>query len=122
MLYVVRWYLSDKVASLGALCPACGFEHRFNVDLENHGKWNEGSPVWDFDGNYDSPTFSPSMLHYGNERLGHPRCHSYLEAGVWRFLSDCEHEMAGQTVPMIPADPEMTWRQRHGWPEESEGS
>lgn len=29
-------------------------------------------------------------------------CHSFLKAGVWQFLSDCTHAMAGQSVPAVP--------------------
>jgi len=32
---------------------------------------------------------------------GEIRCHSYLRAGVWEFLADCTHTMAGQQVPMV---------------------
>lgn len=54
-------------------------------------------PSWTFDGNTDCPTLSPSILTQG----GYGRCHSYLENGVFRFLDDCDHSLAGQTnVPM----------------------
>lgn len=106
-----------EVAHLAALCPACGFEHEFRVDLTGNGIWQRnGGDVWTFDGDWDKPTFHPSMganLH--NYESRHPRCHSYLENGRWRFLSDCSHELAGQTVDMVPPDPGMTWQQRHGW-------
>lgn len=108
------------VGGLGALCPACGHEHEFRVDLTGHGRWGD-TGVWSFDGNYDSPTFSPSMgvnLHGSMNSLNHPRCHSFLENGHWRFLGDCEHHLANQTVPMIPPDPEMDWYKRHGWPDD----
>lgn len=29
-------------------------------------------------------------------------CHSFLQEGVWQFLGDCAHSMAGQQVPMVP--------------------
>lgn len=29
-------------------------------------------------------------------------CHSFLREGVWEFLSDSAHALAGQTVPMVP--------------------
>ena len=126
MLRVTYWWSnpaegshSETIASLDALCPACGFEHAFRVDLEGHGKWTRqtGEPdVWTFDGNWDAPTFQPSMLSHANPAMGHPVCHSFVENGERRYLSDCTHEMVGQTVPMIPPDPSMTWKQRHGWP------
>ena len=103
------------VASLAALCPACGFEHSFRVDLEGHGHY-ESMSIWSFNGDYERPTFSPSMgfnLHSQVEH--HPRCHSFLRDGVWQFLGDCTHEMANQHVPMIPPDPDATFERRHGW-------
>lgn len=105
---------TGALAHLDALCPACGFEHSFRVDLEGHG--NYGNDVWTFNGDYDKPTFSPSMganLHGTQEH--HPRCHSFLREGVWQFLGDCTHEMAGQHVPMIPPEPDATFEKRHGW-------
>ena len=119
MLRETFWYSGDpdpQVASLSALCPACGFEHGFNVDLVGHGKWSADSPVWSFDGNYDLPTFSPSMLANRDKLYEHhPVCHSFLRAGVWEFLGDCTHEMAGQNVPMIPPEEGASFNRRHGW-------
>ena len=118
MLREVYWYSGvdpDErvVAHLDALCPACGFEHSFRVDLDGHGKHTS---VWEFNGDYDSPTFSPSMLA-NKDRMQehHPICHSFLRDGIWQFLGDCTHEMAGQHVPMIPPDPDATFEKRHGW-------
>ena len=101
------------VASLDALCPACGFEHSFRVDREGHGKWDS---VWEFNGDYEKPTFNPSMganLHRQEEH--HPICHSFLRDGIWQFLADCTHAMANQHVPMIPPDPDAGFERRHGW-------
>lgn len=102
------------VASLSALCPACGFEHTFRVDLDGHGNYE--SDVWSFNGDYDKPTFSPSMGSNTHKLYDHhPICHSFLREGVWEFLGDCTHEMANQHVPMIPPDPDATFQKRHGW-------
>ena len=104
---------AQMVGTLSALCPACGFEHSFRVDLEGHGHWDD---AWSFDGNYDSPTFSPSMgANLRRQEEHHPRCHSFVKAGVWQFLKDCTHEMAGQHVPMVPPDPDATFEKQHGW-------
>ena len=101
------------IANLSALCPACGFEHSFRVDLDGHGKWES---VWKFDGNYDSPTFNPSMgANLLRMEEHHPICHSFLRDGVWQFLGDCTHAMANQNVPMIPPDPDFTFQMQHGW-------
>jgi len=89
-------------------CPGCG---------ENHAPTNK----WSFNGDYEKPTFSPSILvtsgHYSPHHKGggcwcnwnktHPgepqpfkctRCHSFVTDGKIQFLSDCTHELAGQTV------------------------
>ena len=44
-------------------------------------------------------TVSPSILvtKPGDDSF---RCHSFLRAGVWEFLSDSLHGLAGQHVPM----------------------
>ena len=120
MLRIVNFHGDEGyIAYLAALCPACNLEHEFRVDLEEHGKWkNEfgDKDVWEFNGNYDSPTFSPSMLaNKNNFDVYKPICHSIVKNGVWEFLDDCTHEMAGQDVPMIPPDPDMSWKKRNGW-------
>lgn len=97
---------------LGFWCPGC--EHMHVV--------NSG---WTFNGNYDKPTFSPSVLvtggHYSPQWQGpncwcnwsarYPdkptsfkceRCHSFVEGGHIQFLSDCTHALAGQTVELQP--------------------
>ena len=53
---------------------------------------------WKWDGNLETPTLEPSILTWG---ANDSRCHSYLRNGVWEFLSDCTHSLAGQHVPMM---------------------
>ena len=101
------------IASLDALCPACGFEHSFSVDLEGHGL--HVGDTWSFEGDYENPTFSPSMLSNRDKDDKHkPICHSFLKNGVWEYLKDCTHEMAGKHISMIPIDPDMSFERRHG--------
>lgn len=52
-------------------------------------------PSWTFDGNLELPTLLPSILSR-NPFI----CHSFLNAGVFEFLSDSEHPLAGQKVPI----------------------
>jgi len=97
-----REFKSDgqHVAAWYVYCPACESAHQFIVE-------NEAAPkdVWMFDGNEEAPTFDPSYMSDGrwwvNEAWEPRICHSYLRAGVWEYLSDCTHDMAGQKVPMI---------------------
>lgn len=96
-------------------CPGCDTAHAIRT----------GANGWTFNGDYDRPTFTPSVLvtsgHYlhgdepGNcycdfaER--HPeaakgctfkcaRCHSYVTDGRIQFLGDCTHALVGQTVDL----------------------
>ena len=67
-------------------------------------------PVWQFDGNLDAPTLSPSVLSrrtvatriVDNEVVERREivCHSFIRGGMIEFLGDCTHELAGQTVPL----------------------
>lgn len=57
----------------------------------------EGRPSWTWDGNLEAPTVSPSILTRYNDGV----CHSFLRAGVFEFLGDCTHSLAGQKVPML---------------------
>lgn len=94
---VIRDDISYNV--LVFVCPGCvagerpGYEgvHMLPVNVP------EGvhKPSWDWDGNLEAPTLSPSIL-----TTGPSRCHSFLNAGIFDFLSDSEHSLAGQKVPM----------------------
>jgi hypothetical protein len=57
-------------------------------------------PKWDGDGSTSSPTLRPSILR----REPGKRCHSFVRGGVVEFLGDCDHDLAGKTVKMLPAD------------------
>jgi hypothetical protein len=69
------------------MCPGCKCMHTIALKSEggNH----------DFNMNLDRPTVSPSVLY-----SSHPVCHSFIKDGMIQFLSDCEHELAGQTVEL----------------------
>jgi hypothetical protein len=79
--------------SLWMWCPACDLAKRIPVNR------SEGVS-WDWDGNLETPTLSPSILQHGGGN--HPQCHSFLKTGIWEFLDDCTHSMAGQNTPMVP--------------------
>ena len=86
------------VVGYGVRCPACDAEDQGHMHLFY--KRTADGKGWTFDGNYESPTFSPSMLaqcHYGPEQKLH-RCHSFVKNGSIQYLGDCTHSMKGQTV------------------------
>ena len=107
--------------SLRFKCPGCDESHIVNV--------SGGHPGWTFNGDFDRPTLSPSVLvrtgHYcntppvpgncgcdWNER--HPDedpwdwpcavCHSFVRDGQIQFLGDCTHALANQTVDLPEVD------------------
>lgn len=85
-------------------CPGCELIHRVTIVGEN----GDLPPFeWTWDGNIDAPTLSPSLLvtrRYGGDGPdGYDvRCHSFVRAGRWEFLSDCSHALAGQTIALPP--------------------
>lgn len=92
-----------KYNGLAFVCPGCALDgssglHMLPVNTTEH------SPAWTFDGNLEAPTLSPSILthHETSDTDSRPTfvCHSFLRAGVFEYLSDCTHALAGQHVPM----------------------
>ena len=98
-------------------CPGCKEHHQLRVG------------TWNFNGDLERPTFSPSLLvtigHYtSRHRSGpcwcdynreHPddpspfkcgRCHSFIRDGRIEFLGDCTHELRSQTVDLPPVHEE----------------
>lgn len=74
-------------------CPACEGGHSIRV------------PVWGFDGDYDKPTITGSLLSSGVDDQGNKvSCHCLVTAGVIHYLPDCTHKYAGQFVelPELP--------------------
>jgi hypothetical protein len=76
-------------------CPGCKTLHGIYVAPRPDGKLH---PQWGYNGNPDSPTFTPSILvtWEGPTMI----CHSFVTDGQIRFLSDCTHQLAGQTVKL----------------------
>jgi len=97
-------------------CPGCDEAHQIRVREDGQ---NTGG-AWGFNGNYDRPTFSPSVKVSGKRRITDEEydriiagekldipdmvCHSFVRDGQIQFLADSTHALAGQTVP-LPAFP-----------------
>lgn len=77
-----------------AHCPGCEQFHAIPT--------GEGvGPRWEFNGNIKRPSFNPSLLVRGVDDKGRDRvCHSFIVNGIWQFLPDCTHKLAGQNIPL----------------------
>lgn len=69
-------------------CPGCKFLHRVNTIPEEHRGF-----AWAFNGDFDKPTFTPSVNFPG-------KCHHVITDGIIYFCDDSAHELKGQTVPL----------------------
>lgn len=114
--------LSKKLRSDGGRllmywCQGCKHTHTVRVGGENR-------PAWNWNGDAERPTFTPSVLVTGRDFTekgeaeyeawvndGCPgiepefeardkRCHTFITDGMVQFLSDCTHQYAGQTLPL----------------------
>lgn len=85
-------------------CPGCKREHNLPINR------------WSFNGDYEKPTLSPSILATGKEwptdeecdrilngeevELKKIVCHSFVTDGKIQFLGDCTHDMKNTTVEL----------------------
>lgn len=86
------------------LCPGCKRPHYCTIKPHS----NQLGASWDFNGDIENPTFSPSVLQK-IEWTNRPErpveiCHSFVRNGKIEFLGDCTHELAGKTVEMLDAN------------------
>lgn len=80
-------------------CPGCG---------ENHGISVDGSRGWTWNGNFERPTITPSILAKGLRFISEDTdeteayvCHSFVTDGRIQFLGDCTHSKVNQTVDLF---------------------
>lgn len=76
-------------------CPGCKDMHTVWV--------GEGpGPRWTFNGDYERPTFGPSIKIVGG-KWGSPHvCHYYIRSGVIEFCGDSSHALAGRPDVPLP--------------------
>lgn len=97
------------VAAAFFKCPGCNEVHMVTI---------RGANTWGFNENGDRPTFTPSVLVTGTQRLSDEAhaawmarkaplpppvpmvCHSFVTDGRIQFLGDCTHALAGKTVDL----------------------
>lgn len=77
-------------------CPGCKHSHFFQMEPKK--------PAWTWNGDYNNPTVSPSINVSSGNEAGPTRCHFYIRDGKIEYLSDCTHDLAGQTVEMEEED------------------
>lgn len=76
-------------------CPGCGYFHGFYVNREGY-----SGAKWDFNDDLEKPAVNPSIL-MTTTNSGTPHiCHSYITSGMIKFLGDCTHKLANQTVEL----------------------
>lgn len=69
-------------------CPGCESLHLIQTQ-----KPSPNGAIWRWDGDAESPTFTPSI-----NIVGH--CHYFISAGQIQFCGDSTHDLAGKTVPL----------------------
>lgn len=109
----MKVYPKENNAYLEYKCPACGWHGipvKVNVKEDNSWQWN---------GNLDKPTITPSVNHYYPESAyeQHPglkryRCHYIITDGIMNFCADCTHDKSGQSIIMVDyTDEEIKMRE-----------
>ena len=87
-----------KIQTWAFICPGCGYSHAFTVGP----KFCDADHRWTFNGNVESPTFTPSLRVNGS--TPDAQCHLEVADGQIKYHGDCFHALAGKTVPMIDWD------------------
>lgn len=79
-------------------CPGCKHCHAYVCNAP------DGKPNWSFNGNFDKPTFTPSLLIFVTMPDTKERktcCHLFVTDGKIAYCGDCPHALNGQTVDMV---------------------
>ena len=97
----IKRALGGPSDALRFFCPGC---------KESHVIYTSGPVKWEWNGSFDSPTSSPSILVHRHampdaeeefeEYRKEMRCHSFVRNGQIEFLSDCTHSLAGQIASL----------------------
>lgn len=89
------------------MCPGCRELHQVRTRPAAM-----PGPSWEYNGNPDAPTFSPSIKvdwfepsdvegeFDDTSKDRHMVCHSFVSGGRIHLLGDCTHALAGQTVEL----------------------
>jgi hypothetical protein len=96
-------YLWQRGPNFLHWCQGCKCGHVYPTKRIN-------GPNWAFNGNVESPSFTPSMLIFmpprkrqdGSMTGQKTICHYYLTDGKLAFCGDSPHEFSGKTVSLEP--------------------
>lgn len=81
-------------------CPGCKHSH----SVQTVKPFANGAGPWTWNGDAHKPTINPSVhvqpYRHPNGKLLVKGCHHWVREGTIIYLPDCDHELAGQTVPM----------------------
>lgn len=100
----------DKFGGWGLnyFCPGCKSPHGVYI---KRGDGKTG-PSWSFDGNFDAPTFGPSIRCFTTRDTGRKDaqgkavteqltlCHHFVKKGQIEFCADSPHALKGKTVEL----------------------
>jgi hypothetical protein len=81
------------IAGYAFYCPGCTHTHVFYI---------AGKMTWEFNGNFELPSFNPSLRNT-SEKHADPKqrgCHLVLTEGRIHYQPDCTHDLAGQVVDL----------------------
>lgn len=96
----------ERYHAIMVWCPGCEERNperrRGGLNMLPVSGSDEKRPVWTWNGNLVEVTLSPSILTHHKAIDVNFVCHSFLTDGVWKFLEDCTHDLAGHSVPMVP--------------------
>lgn len=92
---LIQWKDNDgfvQMERIHFICPGCNQRHAISEAIHS------------FNGDFDKPTFRPSVLVTWGKLQPDWRCHSNVKDGMIQFLNDCSHELKGKTVPLPEFD------------------
>jgi hypothetical protein len=98
--FLIRlWDTTHTEETLIFWCPGCKMTHPYRVRTPNGRR-----PSWNFNGDGNRPTFTPSLLVYNCTPTGN--CHLLVTEGQIAYCNDSAHDLAGKTVAMVPINEE----------------
>lgn len=92
--------LRNIVGGYGHWCPGCNEMHV----IITHYDPDFSGPAWSFNGDINSPTFTPSIYINTSREIDGKSvphcCHYFMQDGILRYCGDSTHDFAGKNVPL----------------------